>query len=55
MESRAFPEIKKHLGLGMMRLPKKDGELDHEYICRMVDRFIEGGFNYFDTARARSR
>ena len=25
------------LGFGMMRLPEKDGELDLEQICKMVD------------------
>ena len=50
MNNRAFGEIKKHLGLGMMRLPMTDGKIDNEQVCRMVDLFIESGFNYFDTA-----
>lgn len=50
MDNRAFGEIKKHLGFGMMRLPMKDGKIDNEHVCRMVDRFLERGFNYFDTA-----
>ena len=50
MNNRAFGEIKKHLGFGMMRLPMKDDKIDNEHTCRMVDRFIERGFNYFDTA-----
>ena len=39
------------LGFGLMRLPRlEDGSFDHELICRMVDRFLEAGFTYFDTA-----
>ena len=48
--SRAFEEIKGHLGFGMMRLPVKDDAIDNETVCAMVDRFIDSGFNYFDTA-----
>lgn len=33
-----------------MRLPMKDGEVDIEHTCLMVDEFIKAGFNYFDTA-----
>ena len=42
--------IKKNFGFGCMRLPMKDGEVDTEQTCRMVDAFLENGFNYFDTA-----
>lgn len=45
-----FGEIKKNFGFGCMRLPMKDGEVDEVEFCKMVDRFIEEGFNYFDTA-----
>lgn len=47
-----FEEIHKNFGFGCMRLPMKgdSGEVDHEQFCCMVDRFIEEGFNYFDTA-----
>ncbi len=39
------------LGFGLMRLPRlEDGNFDHELICKMVDRFLEAGFTYFDTA-----
>ena len=38
------------LGFGMMRLPKKGLGFDHKQICEMVDRFMEAGFTYFDTA-----
>ena len=33
-----------------MRLPMKDGEVDIEQTSRMVDTFLDAGFNYFDTA-----
>ena len=33
-----------------MRLPEKDGELDLEQICKMVDAYLASGMNYFDTA-----
>ncbi len=38
------------LGFGLMRLPEKDGVIDHEHVCRMVDRYMKAGMNYFDTA-----
>ena len=44
-------EIKK-LGFGLMRLPKKDDLIDIEQVKEMVDRFMEAGFTYFDTAWA---
>lgn len=46
----SFPEIKNKLGFGCMRLPMIDGEIDKDAMCKMVDLFIESGFNYFDTA-----
>ncbi len=42
--------LKKNLGFGFMRLPMKDGQIDTEQVNQMVDRFLENGFNYFDTA-----
>lgn len=50
MENRVFPEMKKHLGFGMMRLPMNGDKVDTEHVKRMVDLFLENGFNYFDTA-----
>ena len=44
-------EIKK-LGFGLMRLPKKDEEIDVEQVKVMIDRFLAAGFTYFDTAWA---
>lgn len=45
-----FEEVKGNLGFGCMRLPMKDGEVDTEEFNRMIDAFLEAGFNYFDTA-----
>ena len=38
------------LGFGLMRLPMKDNAIDLEQTKEMVDRFMEAGFCYFDTA-----
>ncbi len=46
----SFPELKKNLGFGFMRLPIKDGQVDLDLGKQMVDAFLEAGFNYFDTA-----
>lgn len=46
-----FDQIRK-LGFGLMRLPKSGNEIDIEATKKMVDRFLEQGFNYFDTAWA---
>lgn len=45
-----FEEVKKNFGFGCMRLPQKDDKIDYEEMCKMVDYFLENGFNYFDTA-----
>ncbi len=45
-----FENVKKNFGFGMMRLPMVDGEVDSPQVCKMVDLFLEKGFNYFDTA-----
>lgn len=42
--------VKKNFGFGCMRLPMKGEEVDIEQFKRMVDAFLEAGFNYFDTA-----
>ncbi len=44
-------EIRK-LGFGLMRLPMKGEVIDVEQTKEMVDRFLEAGFTYFDTAWA---
>ena len=42
----------KKLGFGLMRLPQKDGKINIEETKIMVDKFLEAGFTYFDTAWA---
>lgn len=42
----------KKLGFGLMRLPRKNEEIDIEQVKDMVDAFMEAGFTYFDTAWA---
>lgn len=44
----------KKLGFGLMRLPQKDGKIDIEQTKVMVDKFLDAGFTYFDTAWAYS-
>ena len=46
-----FSEINKNFGFGCMRLPMNDKEVDTVEFCKMVDTFLEAGFNYFDTAQ----
>jgi len=47
-----FDEVKKNFGFGCMRLPMQENgkDVDLAETCRMVDTFLEEGFNYFDTA-----
>lgn len=45
----------KKLGFGCLRLPMTNelgGEVDQKLFNKMVDRFMEAGFNYFDTAHS---
>lgn len=45
-----FPEIKGVFGFGCMRLPMIGEEVDEAQFSLMIDRFLDAGFNYFDTA-----
>lgn len=46
-----FSEVKKNFGFGCMRLPMtKEDEIDYDQVSKMVDYFLDNGFNYFDTA-----
>jgi len=38
------------LGFGCMRLPMKDGKVDYDEFNKMIDYYMDNGFNYFDTA-----
>lgn len=46
----SFEKIKGRLGFGCMRLKMNGDEVDYEEFSKMIDHFIESGFNYFDTA-----
>ena len=46
-----FPEVKKNFGFGCMRLPMIGDRVDTVEFSKMVDTFLENGFNYFDTAQ----
>lgn len=50
MSVKTFPEVKKMLGFGCMRLPMNGDKIDIEQFKKMVDVFMANGFNYFDTA-----
>lgn len=49
MENEFFVEVKRNFGFGCMRLPMGVGVNKREF-SKMVDYFIDHGFNYFDTA-----
>ncbi len=51
MSNKFFSEIKKNFGFGCMRFPMNGDAVDTEELSKMVDYFIENGFNYFDTAK----
>ncbi|MCR5655555.1 MAG: aldo/keto reductase [Lachnospiraceae bacterium] len=38
------------LGFGLMRLPEKEGVIDMEQVCTMVDHYMKTDKRYFDTA-----
>ncbi|MBD5091929.1 MAG: Fe-S oxidoreductase [Clostridiales bacterium] len=42
--------MKKNFGFGCMRLPMNGESVNYEELNKMVDTFMESGFNYFDTA-----
>jgi predicted aldo/keto reductase-like oxidoreductase len=48
--NRFFPEVHGNFGFGCMRLPLIGEEVDLDHFSRMVDQFLDAGFNYFDTA-----
>ena len=43
-------KIKRNFGFGYMRLPMQGEAVDLEQTRKMVDTFLDAGFNYFDTA-----
>ncbi len=48
IDSKEFNKNK--LGFGLMRLPKINNTIDVEETSQMVDRFLDSGLTYFDTA-----
>lgn len=50
MNNDCFENVKKNFGFGCMRLPMNGNTVDYEETKKMVDLFLEHGFNYFDTA-----
>lgn len=48
--AEVFPDLRGKLGFGCMRLPQDGGAIDIPQTERMVDEFLDAGFNYFDTA-----
>lgn len=50
MKNPYFETIHKNFGFGCMRLPMVGEDVDIPQTKKMVDMFLEKGFNYFDTA-----
>ncbi len=48
--NNCFDNVKKNFGFGCMRLPMNGENVDYEEFSKMVDVFLQEGFNYFDTA-----
>lgn len=49
---RIFQNAKNKLGFGIMRPPMNGEEIDTEELKKMIDVYMEAGFNYFDTAHS---
>lgn len=45
-----FDVVKKNFGFGCMRLPMNGDAVDYSEFNKMIDAYIDAGFNYFDTA-----
>ncbi len=43
-------KIKRNFGFGCMRLPMLENEVNYDEFSKMIDAFLDAGFNYFDTA-----
>jgi predicted aldo/keto reductase-like oxidoreductase len=52
MAERYLGESTCKLGFGFMRVPMKDGKMDYEQTCQMVDKFQEAGGTLYHTAWA---
>ena len=54
--NKYFPEIKGNFGFGCMRFPiTPEKKIDTDTVTKMVDAFLDAGFNYFDTAHGYLR
>ena len=53
--NKFFPEAKRNFAFGCMRLPMNGEEVDFDEFSKMVDYFLDNGFNYFDTAHGYLR
>lgn len=49
-KNKFFPEVNGNFAFGCMRLPMNGEKVDYDEFSKMVDAFIDAGFNYFDTA-----
>ena len=45
-----FDNVKKNFGFGCMRLKMDGDKVDYNEFSKMIDAFLDAGFNYFDTA-----
>ena len=45
-----FDNIKKNFGFGCMRLKMDGDKVNYDEFNKMIDAFMDAGFNYFDTA-----
>ena len=45
-----FDKVRKNFGYCCMRLPMQGKEVDYAEFNKMIDAFLDNGFNYFDTA-----
>ena len=45
-----FDNVKKNFGFGCMRLKMDGDKVDYDEFNKMIDAFMDAGFNYFDTA-----
>lgn len=43
-------ETVSRLGMGLMRLPEKEGKIDYQTAEKMIDTLMEAGVTYYDTA-----
>ena len=55
MQASVFPEINGRFGFGFMRVPMREDGVDIPATSRLVDAFLQAGFNYFDTAHGYTK